>query len=206
MFRSTLGAAARHSGEDLKSEITMACCSSQGAAAPPEHQYSSAFSPVFWSRDPTTQSPHSNDDQQPQVVPRIRSRLQMIYRRILVRGTLGQGQVIQVLLRNSHPKHLHQSYASFAVSLAECERAPPVPIIDSHPGLMKDVRRHFQNAGLATGIQICHALREHYPDHIVVETPEDTGILEIAKAGLANVTLDTDAEYYVSRRYKQAKE
>ena len=36
---STLGAAARHSGEDLKSEISTACCSSQGAAAPPKHEY-----------------------------------------------------------------------------------------------------------------------------------------------------------------------
>ncbi|KAL8911014.1 MAG: hypothetical protein Q9171_003750 [Xanthocarpia ochracea] len=71
---------------------------------------------------------------------------------------------------------------------------------------MKDVRRHFQNAGLATNIQIFHALRENHPDHIVVETPEDTGILKFAKAGLANATLDTDAEYYASRQYKQAKE
>ena len=38
LYSCSGGAAARHSGEDLKSEISTACCSSQDAAAPPEHE------------------------------------------------------------------------------------------------------------------------------------------------------------------------
>ncbi|KAL9014046.1 MAG: hypothetical protein Q9173_001296 [Seirophora scorigena] len=66
---------------------------------------------------------------------------------------------------------------------------------------MEHIRGHLQSAGVATSIGILHAIRKHYPDRIVVQTPRKTGLLEFAEAGFANASLDTDSEFYASRRY-----
>ncbi|KAI4289553.1 MAG: hypothetical protein L6R35_001184 [Caloplaca aegaea] len=71
---------------------------------------------------------------------------------------------------------------------------------------MNNIRGHLQNAGIATNIGILHAIREHYPDHIVVQTPRRTGLLKFAEAGFAKASLVTDSEFYASRLYELRKD
>ncbi|KAL8788641.1 MAG: hypothetical protein Q9213_001569 [Squamulea squamosa] len=66
---------------------------------------------------------------------------------------------------------------------------------------MKDVRQHFQSTGIATSVRILHALREHYPDHMVVPTPHSTGLLKLATA---RWTMDSNSEFYASRIYRES--
>lgn len=71
-----------------------------------------------------------------------------------------------------------------------------------HLGLMKDIRCHFNNVGLASNIGILHLLRQWHPNHVVVQTPKSTGLLKLAKAGEARASLDTTIEQYTSRYFK----
>ncbi|KAL8768189.1 MAG: hypothetical protein Q9209_005498 [Squamulea sp. 1 TL-2023] len=92
-------------------------------------------------------------------------------------------------------------YASLAVSPTSSEKAPEAGAGDRHSRLMKDVRQHFQSTGIATSVRILHALREHYPDHIVVPTPNSTGLLKLATASW---TMDTNSEFYASCVYRES--
>ncbi|KAI4148476.1 MAG: hypothetical protein LQ341_001567 [Variospora aurantia] len=71
---------------------------------------------------------------------------------------------------------------------------------------MNNIRGQLQSAGVATNIGILHAIREHYPNHIVVQTPRRTGLLKFAEAGFAKASLVTDSEFYASRLYKLRKD
>lgn len=75
---------------------------------------------------------------------------------------------------------------------------------DPHTNVMEDLRGHFLKARVLTNMGIVDALRKWYPDHTVTQTPQSTGLLNFAKAGQADATLDTDIDFYASRFYKPA--
>ncbi|KAL8724567.1 MAG: hypothetical protein Q9166_007877 [cf. Caloplaca sp. 2 TL-2023] len=98
------------------------------------------------------------------------------------------------------------NYASLAETAQVVKEVPVAITPNSHLHAMQAIKRHFQSSGVATSVRILDVLREHYPDHIVVQTPRDKGIFRLAKAGLAHATLDIDSGLYGMRTYKRAEE
>ena len=76
---------------------------------------------------------------------------------------------------------------------------------EPHHKLMKDLQSHFSRDRLSP-MGALTALRRCFPDHVVTQTPESTGILKFAEAGHAQATLDTDVDIYGSRIYKLDKD
>lgn len=68
--------------------------------------------------------------------------------------------------------------------------------------LGKDLRGHCLKAGVMSSIGIFEILRNRYPAYTVTQTPGSTGIMKLAKAGLAQATLDHDHDFYASLLYK----
>jgi transitional endoplasmic reticulum ATPase len=107
---------------------------------------------------------------------------------------------------DAHHKHrllnvARRRYAATASSL-EVRHAND----DPHLNAMEDVRLRFANSRIFTSIAIVDTLRKWYPNHIVTQTPQSTGILRLAKAGQAEAKLDTKAGYYGSRIYKPPRD
>ena len=69
---------------------------------------------------------------------------------------------------------------------------------------MKELRSQFSKLEILTNIGIVDRLRRWHPNHSITQTPKSIGILKLAKAGYADVTLDTGNEFYASRIYKLA--
>ena len=125
----------------------------------------------------------------------------MAFRRIWTSRILERERALSPFHLNKHSKSFRVNHATLATSAGKIHSSSS-PDDQSHVGLMEDIRRHFNNVGVATSIGILHALRQRYPDHIVVQTRKETGILKLAKAGAAKASLDTNTEYYASRYYK----
>lgn len=77
---------------------------------------------------------------------------------------------------------------------------------DPYLNMMKELRTHFSKSGILTNIGIVDVLCKWHPNHTITQTPKSTGILKLAKAGLAHAKLDTGIDFYASRTYKPAFE
>ena len=101
-----------------------------------------------------------------------------------------------------------QKYATVATSTTQTgqDHSNDENTHEVHLGLMADLRNHFDKVGVATGIGVFHALRQWYPDHIVVQTLKSEGLLEFAEAGKARADLDLSTEQYVTRYYENSSD
>lgn len=72
---------------------------------------------------------------------------------------------------------------------------------------MREIFNQFSISRRLPAFSILEALRRHYPQCTVTQTPRSTGLLKLAKAGLASATLHTgNFDFYASRRYKQIED
>ncbi|KAL8752138.1 MAG: hypothetical protein Q9199_005951 [Rusavskia elegans] len=97
----------------------------------------------------------------------------------------------------------HSSPARTASSLQQLPLVPLGTIADKQSDPIADIRCHLHDSGVATGIRVTQILQRRYPDHVVVQTPKE-GIIKLATAGLAEIRLDTDSEFYAKRTFSKS--
>ena len=106
----------------------------------------------------------------------------------------------------AHPLRISQlsrNYGSKIDTLAASpEGTSQVGGDEPHLSVVKDLRVHFSKAGIMPSVGILDTLRSRYPNHTVTQTPKSTGLLKFAKAGQAYAKLDTNTDFYASRKYK----
>ena len=65
-----------------------------------------------------------------------------------------------------------------------------------------ELRILFSRSSVLSNVTVLEILRRHFPQCTVTQTPKDTGLISLAKAGKAIATLDTASEFYASRTYE----
>ncbi|KAL8687318.1 MAG: hypothetical protein Q9218_006472, partial [Villophora microphyllina] len=78
----------------------------------------------------------------------------------------------------------------------------PITHTGGQLNIMKELRKHLSmEASMPGEVRILEALRRDHPDCTVTQTPKTTGVLKLAKAGLASAELDTATNFYAYRRF-----
>lgn len=109
------------------------------------------------------------------------------------------------------PGPLKKSTSESGTIAAAVRQEEAVPIDHAYPGrkesqhnnAIAELRSRFSHSGVLNNVTILEVLRRQYPQHTVVATPADTGIIKFAKAGKATVILDTASDFYASRTFEQ---
>ncbi|KAL8995949.1 MAG: hypothetical protein Q9169_004422 [Polycauliona sp. 2 TL-2023] len=70
------------------------------------------------------------------------------------------------------------------------------------PDPIADISSYLQKLGAATGIRITQILKQHYPDHVVVQT-EKRGIMNLANDGIAKARLPADSDCYTKLTFSK---